>query len=206
MLPEEPKPELVLKRLETLRNHRWSSYPAYAGYAERPKWLYCEELWLHGNEKSADPQKDYREWIENYIKQGVEEKTFAKIAGALIIGSAQFMARLRKNVLKDRGVNSNERKWRRLLPFDDVVNAVEQVKGVPWNDFENLYGDWGRDLALYIGRVRCGLTLRELGEQVGLKMQTVSKAVSRIGKRLRHDKELQIAYGHVLKLLNKKEG
>jgi len=41
-------------------------------------------------------------------------------------------------------------------------------EGVPWTDFKNLYGDWGRDLALYVGRVLCGWTLRELGEQVGL--------------------------------------
>jgi len=49
------------------------------------------------------------------------------------------------------------------------------VKGVPWTDFKNLYGDWGRNLALYVGRVR-------------------------------HDKELQITYGHVFKLLDEKEG
>ncbi len=49
------------------------------------------------------------------------------------------------------------------------------------------------------------LNFAKLGEPVGLRMQTVSKAVSRIRIRLRHDKELQIAYGHVLKLLDEKE-
>ena len=36
MMSEEPKPELVLKGLEVLRFHRWSSYPTYVGYAEKP--------------------------------------------------------------------------------------------------------------------------------------------------------------------------
>ena len=27
---QEPKAEVVLERLDALRNHRWSSYPAYA--------------------------------------------------------------------------------------------------------------------------------------------------------------------------------
>jgi hypothetical protein len=49
MLPKEPDADLILKRLETLRKHRWSSYPAYAGYVDVPEWLNCEELWLRIN-------------------------------------------------------------------------------------------------------------------------------------------------------------
>jgi len=63
------------------------------------------------------------------------------------------------------------------------------------------HGDWGRDLAWYVGRLRCGLTLRELGQQTGAKMQSVSKAVSRIGWRVNSDDELRSAYEKVLQLL-----
>ena len=31
MLPKEPHPEVVLRRLAALRSHKWSSYQAYAG-------------------------------------------------------------------------------------------------------------------------------------------------------------------------------
>jgi len=82
MLPEDPKPELVLKRLEVLRSHRWSSYPAYAGYAEKPFWLCCEELWRRGcDKKGADPKQEYREWLENYIRQGLKRGFFQADCG-----------------------------------------------------------------------------------------------------------------------------
>lgn len=37
----------------------------------------------------------------------------------------------------------------------------------PWTAFRDRYGDWGRDLALYLGRKVAGLKLAELGEAGG---------------------------------------
>lgn len=201
MLPEEPKPDLVLRRLDTLRKHRWSSYPAYAGYVEKPAWLHCEELWRRGSERGDDPKKDYREWMEDYIKQGVEEKIATKLSSALALGSVAFIESLRKNVLKDRGQSSNERQWRRLLPFSDIVTAVEKVKGASWTDFAGRYGDWGRDLAIYVGRQRSGLTLKEIGEYAGMKVKAVSQGASRVQTRMEEDKILKEQYLQILEIL-----
>ena len=201
MLPEEPSKEQISKRMETLRRHSWSSYPAYAGYAEAPRWLTCAELWKRGCDKGKDPKKEYREWIEDYVKQGVEESAFAKISTAVAVGSAGFIANLRKRVLKQTGANTNERDWRRLLPFPDVIAAVEKIRDEPWDAFANRYGDWGRDLALYVGRLRCGLTLKELGGYADMKVQAVSQAAMRIEKRLEREKELSAAYKKILEIL-----
>jgi len=205
MLPEEPSEELILNRLETLRKHRWSSYPAYAGYMEVPKWLHCEELWRRCCNKGEDPKKAYREWIEDYIKQGTDEKALAKFSAAVAIGSVEFIAKIRKRVLKNQGMNTNERAWRRLLPFSHVIAAVEKVKDEPWDDFVHRYGDWGRDLAVYVGRLRCGLTLKELGGYTDMKVQAVSQAAMRIEKRLKKDKQLSDAYKKTLKILGENE-
>ena len=199
-LPEDPMPDAVLRRLETVRSHRWSSYPAYAGYAEKPAWLSCEELWRRGcAKKGTDPKRECREWLEDYIRQGVEEKALSKLTAALVIGSAGFKAGIRKRVLAKAGGRTDERKWRRMLPFSEVVKAVSQVKREKWDDFVNRYGDWGRDLAIYVARQRCGLTLREIGGYTGLRDKAVSFAASRIGKRLEGDQELCSAYFAVLK-------
>lgn len=194
MLPEEPKPELVLKRLETLRKHRWSSYPVYAGYVEKPSWLYCDELWRRGCDKDDDPKKEYREWLENYLKQGVEEKRISKMTAAVALGSAAFIAKLRKEILKGRGTKSNRRSWKRLLSFQDVVKAVEDVKGERWEVFRSRKGDAGRDIVLSIARSSCGLTLREIGESVDMTFDAVSKAVTRVNRRMDVDKELKELY------------
>ena len=39
-----PTPEIVAKRLRILREWRWSSYPAYAGYRPGVSWLVCEPV------------------------------------------------------------------------------------------------------------------------------------------------------------------
>jgi hypothetical protein len=70
----------VKARLAVLRNHSWSSYQAYAGYAPKPDWLTCERLWWHaGQEKGVDPKADYRRYLEDYLRQGVEEGVFARL-------------------------------------------------------------------------------------------------------------------------------
>jgi putative transposase len=128
MLPEAPEPDVVLKRLEILRSHRWSSYPAYAGYVEKPSWLCCEELWRRGcDKKDADPKKEYREWLEDYLKQGVEEKLSTRLTAAMAIGSTRFKNEIRRGILKNPGERSDERRWRRMLPFSEVIKAVEQL-------------------------------------------------------------------------------
>ena len=201
LLPTEPGEEQILKRLETLRNHPWSSYPATAGYVEPPSWLTCAELWRRCADKGKDPKKEYRGWIEDYVRQGVVEGVFAKLSTAVAIGSAEFIAKLRKQVLKHKGENTNERDWRKLLPFTEVMAAVAAVRGEPWENFVNRHGDWGRDLALYIGRVRCGLTLKELGRYVGMNIRAVSQAAKRMELRLKEEKGLSKAYRKTLKIL-----
>lgn len=201
LLPTEPGAEQILKRLETLRNHPWSSYPATAGYVEPPSWLTCAELWRRCADKGKDPKKEYRDWIEDYVRQGVVEGAFAKLSTAVAIGSAEFIAKLRKQVLKHKGENTNERDWKKLLPFPEVMAAVASVRGEPWENFVNRHGDWGRDLALYIGRVRCGLTLKELGHYVGMNIRAVSQASKRMELRLKEEKGLSKAYRKTLKIL-----
>ena len=201
LLPAEPSGAQILKRLEKLRSHPWSSYPAYAGYVEPPAWLTCAELWRRCADTGKDPKKEYRDWIEDYVRQGLTEGAFAKLSTAVAIGSAAFIAKLRKQVLKQKGENTNERDWRRLLPFPEVMAAVASVRGESWENFVNRHGDWGRDLALHIGRVRCGLTLKELGRYVGMNIRAVSQAAKRMESRLKAEKGLSKAYRQTLKIL-----
>lgn len=107
---------------------------------------------------------------------------------------AAFIAKLRKEILKDSGSKSNRRIWKRLLPFEEVVKAVENVKGESWNEFKDRRGDSGRDIVLSIARSSCGLTLRELGERAEMSLDAVSKAASRVNRRMAVEKELKELY------------
>jgi hypothetical protein len=162
-------------------------------------------LWRRCCDKGKDPKKEYREWTEDTIRQGVEEGAFAKLSTAVAVGGAEFIAKLRKQVLKQKGENTNERDWRKLLPFSEVMAAVGSVRGEPWESFINRHGDWGRDLALYIGRVRCGLTLKELGGYTDMNAASVSQGAIRIRKMLANDKTLATAYRRTLRILGEKK-
>lgn len=82
-----------------------------------------------------------------------------------------------------------------------VIEAVEKVKGEQWDAFRDRYGDWGRDLVLYLGRKKCGLKLKELGAAVGgIDYVSVSAAVKRFGQRAQKDKALARVLGEAQKL------
>ena len=205
-LPKKLTNVQVASRLAKLRGHVWSSYPAYAGYVPRPKWLTCETVWKRAGAEGKEPKAEYRRYLEDYLRQGQEEGAGARLTAAVAIGSAAFIERLRKKIPKRAGGETNARAWRSLLPFAEVVKAVEAVKGEPWETFVDRKGDWGRDLALYVGRMRCGLTLGELGGKAGgMGVQAVSKAVARIKVRMRGDSGLKRKLARVLKAIHVSE-
>jgi REP element-mobilizing transposase RayT len=187
-----PRGEVVRARLQALRSHRWSSYGAYAGYGLRPGWLTCEGLWARAKRRGLDAKRSYRQWIKEYLRQGVPESTPSGLTAAVAIGSVKFLERMRRQVKGDGTEQHDVRRWRRLLPFDRVVQAVERVKGEGWLEFCDRRGDWGRDLALWLGREHCGWTLRELGAAAqGMTYPAVSKAIARMEQRLQRDRHLR---------------
>jgi REP element-mobilizing transposase RayT len=172
-----PDRETIRKRLENLRAYRWSSYRAYAGYEAAPEWLSQDELLRRAGGKAR-----YRESVEGYVKQGEEESLTARVRNAVALGSESFVEGLKKRVKGNR-----EQPARRFFEdrpaWEHVLAAVQQVAGGTWGEYAGLHGDERRDLALYLARRVCGLTLRELGEKAGIdQYKTVGKAVERFGR------------------------
>jgi hypothetical protein len=173
----------VKARLAVLRKYPWNSYHAYAGYAPRPDWLTCDRLWWHaGQEKGADPKAGYRRHIEEYLRQGAGEGVLWRLTAALAIGGSAFVERLRRKILK-RARGGDERA---LLAQAAAVRRGGQGGRIErWDDFIGRRGDYGRDLALHIGRLKCGLTLRELGKEAGdMSVPVVAKDKAERERRL----------------------
>ena len=64
----------------------------------------------------------------------------------------------------------------------------------------------GRDMVLYVGRLRCGLALKELGDYIGMRSPAVCQETLRVKRRLENDKELKRAFTRVLELLGETHG
>ena len=179
-----PDRKTIRMRLDRLRDYRWSSYRAYAGYEAGPKRLSREELL-----RRAGGMARYRASVEAYVKQGEEESLAARFRNAVALGSEAFLEGLRKRVKGNR-----EQPARRFFAdrptWEQVLAAVKRVAGGTWREYADLHGDERRDLALYLARRVCGLTLRELGEKAGIEQyKTVGKAVERFGRLAEREPE-----------------
>ena len=201
LMPSEPVPEQIRRRLEVLRGHRWSSYPAYAGTAVAPEWLTRANLWSRVAGPRQDAAAAYRQQVEEYLRQGLTEGVDVRLTQALAIGSTAFIEKLRRKVARYTGHDTNAKAWRRLLPFAQIVQVVTTLQKRSWDDFANRRGDWGRDMALLLGRTRGGMTLRELGKATGMNPHAVSKAVTRLAERLPRDARLHRVKLRALRML-----
>ena len=186
-----PEPEQVVAWFGTLREYRWSSYRAYAGYGAKMVWLETGRLLARAGKGATDVRRAYRERIEGYIRQGVMEPGWSRTKGLLAIGSAAFLEGVKRRAGQMGREMAGKRAYRERVGFDDVIREVEREKGERWEDFRDRHGDWGRDLILWLARWTTGMTLREIGKQVGgMDYATVGMAIRRFDDRCEREKGL----------------
>jgi REP element-mobilizing transposase RayT len=195
-LGRAPSPELIQERLEKLRSYRWSSYRAYAGMERAPAWLQTESVLAFGGGRRRERFGRYRHYCEQAVREGLAEKPWEKVVGRLVLGSREFIEAIREKAGAKSGDKASE--VRRVLAqrpdFDRVVRVIEDLKGEKWSQFRDRRGDWGRDLALQLGRELSGMTLAELSQAIGgSHPMTVSAALKRLNSRLERDRSLQKA-------------
>jgi len=179
----------VQRRLGVLRGYRWSSYGAYAGYRKADEWLTTGELLSRMGEPEETARGKYRRYVEEVLRQGVEPGVWTEIRERAVLGTERFRRRMSGWVKpKDARAVPALKEWSRWVSFDRVVQVVEAMKGERWEAFRDRYGDWGRDLVLYVARERSGLSLKALGEAAGgLTVATVSEAVRRLARQKAED-------------------
>ena len=203
-LSPAPRTEEVRRRIEILREYRWSSYRAYLGRVGAPQWLECERVLGLGGGRKTEQRRRYREYVERAVREGLEESPWESVREQVVLGGAQFLKELKEHIAGDK---QEQRGARRLMAerptFGAVVAAVEKVKGRRWAQFRDEYGDSGRDMALYLGRRLCGLKLTELTREAEIRNYGVVATNSRRYERLlERDRAEKKRMSKVLRLLN----
>ncbi len=190
-------PEVIAARLEVLRRYRWSSYRAYAGYEAAPEWLYRQEV-LKRVEGGGD---GYRREVEDRLTQSQPEELWSKLRWGVVLGGAKYAESVRERARVVRETQGRSA-LRREIYWLEVVRAVERVKGERWSDFVDRYGDWGRELAFWVGRRRCGMTLQELGAEAGgADYSAVSESIRHFERHTLSKPAVQAARAKVCKYL-----
>lgn len=191
-LSAAPDANVVRERVRRLREYRWSSYRAYIGVESAPSWLTCGRvLSFAGTRTMAEGRENYRKSTEEAVREGLPEAPWEHLIGQVALGPRQWWQKLRRGL---RVSDREQPQWKAVRPrasWESVVKAVSRVRDLPWDEFKSKRGDWGRDLAFYLGRRECGLTLKQLGAHAGgVDYATVSAAIQRTARRARHERKL----------------
>ena len=202
-----PDREQVKARLDRLARYPWSSYRAYTALAAAPEWLTrTHVLELIGEGSEQQRSKAYRKYSEDAVREGLEESPWDKLTGHLVLGSQTFLRSVRHTLKGNIKEQPALRALQARPAWAQVVRALEDIKGEPWIRFRDRHRDWGRDLALYLGRTRCGLSLRELGELAGgLDYRTVGWIVARFTRLIAEDKQIRKSLDHAEKHIQNPE-
>jgi len=198
-----PTPEEAAERLKRLRKYPWSSYGAYAGYRRGPEWLETVTLLSRACREKRRRRERYRQHVKDRLTKGVEAPRLERLQESLAIGSEAFLQQVREISGGGDRETTGKRRLRARTTFEQVLRAVEELRGQGREAFMGKRGDWGRPLVLSLARRFCGLTLRELGEQIGgTDYAAVSAMLKRFDLRLQQDRKLRRLRDQASRMLN----
>ena len=123
------------------------------------------------------------------------QKPWEELRYQILLGGVQFASEV-KNHFRKRGPAGGLERWsREPVGLEEVIAAVEKVRGEQWEQFIDRHGDGGRDLVLYLARKTTGLTVSALAKKTGLRQgANVSISVKRYQRRIdEHEEERRIA-------------
>ena len=187
-------PEEVRQRVTVLREFRWSSYRAYAGYEGGPKWLQADWILQRSGKSRGERRRWYRQYCESAVRDGLPDPAPEAVLLQMCLGGRKFLNELlRKSGQPPSG---------KVRPgFEQVRAAIEKVRGESWDKLTARRGDWSRGLALYLMREN-GHSLRSAAAAVGMKRApTAGMAIIRLERRLTTDKALRKALERVRKAM-----
>jgi hypothetical protein len=141
--------------------------------------------------KRGEQAARYRRYVEAAVREGLGESPWERLEAGVVLGGREFVKRMRERLRGDERERPPMRRLAARASWERVVAVVEKLKGQGWGEFRDQHGDWGRDMALVLGRREGRMTLGELAERVGgIDYVSVASAVRRMSARLTRDKEL----------------
>ena len=133
----------------------------------------------------------YAQYVEQAVRERLPASPWEQVHAQLVLGGKQFLDKVRKAVAGSAREQPQQRALKRRPRWEKVLQTVQELKQEKWAAFRDRHGDWGRDLALYLGRRECGLSLCELGKAAGgVDYAAVSAAIKRFERRLAREHSL----------------
>jgi len=194
--------------VETLGDYRWSSHQGYLSRAEKWSWLYKDDLLSMLTSAKTRQKSAYLDFVSRGEPREIE-KFYSLKNLPPVLGSESFKAFIKE---KFCGLaNKPEIPESRFLAPDagKVIATVCDHYRISKSELllskrgtENL----PRDLAIYLVRQLCRLTLPHVGSEFGIKNHsTVSSVVQRMKSRVESDKRLCRELNEIIKKVGKSQ-
>jgi putative transposase len=184
--------------ISRLADYRWSSYHAYAYGRKTPQWL-STDLILDQFTGGQDCHRSYREKVQKYASE--EKHLFEDLRHGLILGSKQFVEKIRKKYADATPDVSlpQQRQVARTFDAKSYLLKGEQIFGCNLEHFVHAKRLSGaekqiRDLLLY-GIWKTGqLKNEEIGGLFGLSYSGVSHSVKSAKLKLARGRQLKAKF------------
>lgn len=153
------------------KDHPWSSYPVFGGYAKAPEWLDTHWLLSLFGENRAKAKKRYRDFVESVQNEKIENPAKDIIGGA-ILGGADFVKWIKQDYLKMDSDVKEKPQLRSLKPRltpEDLIPVICREFGCAREAIlkKGKKGNRARDLAIYFSREMTGESGVALGHYFG---------------------------------------
>lgn len=161
-LDRPPTAEECRQRLEKLRNYRWSSYRAYAGYEQTPKWLTTREIL-----RRSGGEEKYRQASQDWLSEGTDEGMLERLHDGVALGSEAFRRRV-VAIGREKGREiAGRREFNPRVPYEEMIKMAEELTGEKLEANLKRRRSTVKPLVMWASRKACGFTLREIGERLG---------------------------------------
>ena len=171
----------------------WSSYAYYVDKKKKPDWLTIDFILGYFEGNGMSPHKRYKEFV-NAKMIGKYESPLQNTVASTILGSDNFIDKIRERYLKDRKKDRDLPALSELASTPDVNEIYNIIKSEVKDNSSLL-----RNYTLYLCRNYSGKTLKEIGNYFGISEAAVSQANYRFCHRLEKDKKLKKRIRHIQK-------
>ena len=151
------------------------------GYAPSPSWRSSVQA------RNASSKRRFVNSAGSGSHRTLGDGLEAQVKYTVFLGSAEFVAQMRKLLRGDRDQQTGVRRGAvEPLTRTQIVQAVSNVWNEPWKELLSARGSGVREAALFFGRSQGRLSLKELGKLAGgIHQNAVSIAIRRFTQHLR---------------------
>jgi REP element-mobilizing transposase RayT len=192
---------LLLERRTVLRDYQWSSYRDYVGLREAPPWLTVKSVL----ERSGLSVSAYRRELDRRITQdelGLDWQ--GELSAGILMGSRDVIAEWKRLLAKRNKLKSGyEHRRFGLLTWEEIVAAIEQEWGKPWEELRRSRGHPAQAIGVWFARHRAGMTLEQVRQNLDSpSYHAVAMQVGRLQRQLPQKAHLRKQLNAIAKRLN----